>query len=110
MNSGLRSGTDHHSIIEASTEPPVDPKIVASFRAFATSAGESRLTGWMAISKVDRQTLQKKTTAARRLIDIFFRVIAKDDSKSFAERVLSPTASIWMAKRTSNKVSKSMKY
>lgn len=78
--------------------------MVTAFRNFASLAGESRLAGWKSIDTVTRGTKQRKTCAARRLMDVIFEIIAKDKKQSFAADVLSPAASIFMKKKTTSKV------
>ncbi|GMT23855.1 hypothetical protein PFISCL1PPCAC_15152, partial [Pristionchus fissidentatus] len=82
----------------------VSPDLLKAFRAFAKAAGETRLTGWKPIAQLRKETRQKKTCGARRMIDVFMQIIARNEKKEFAELTFSTSAAgLWTAKRTSNK-------
>lgn len=81
--SGLRSGHDYHPTGDDSTDETetVDPKVILAFRAFAASAGETRLTGWKPLAKMDPRSIQKKTGGIRRLIDLIFEISGKNEKR-----------------------------
>lgn len=78
--------------------------LVSAFRSFARAAKETRLTGHTPLGELKKRTVQKKACAARRLIDVFFEIIAKSDKDEFKRMTLSSTVDIWNHKKTSNKV------
>ncbi|GMT21500.1 hypothetical protein PFISCL1PPCAC_12797, partial [Pristionchus fissidentatus] len=82
----------------------VDQDVVDAFRAFATAAGETRLTSKSTFGELRHRTQEKKTCAARRLLDVIFQIAGKSDWRNFKCDVLTSSMSDIYTMKSSHKV------